>query len=56
MLDTEILRSQTNEPTREAPHLLAERAQLLRIDPVPYALHVVPVCHDAVFHGILDLQ
>ena len=39
-----------------APHLLAERAQLLRINPVPYALHVVPVRHDAVFHGVLDLQ
>jgi hypothetical protein len=35
-------------------HLLAERAQLFRIDPVPDTLHVIPVGHNAVFHGILD--
>lgn len=37
-------------------HLLAQRAQLLRIHPVPDLLHVVPVGHDAVFHGVLDLE
>ena len=39
-----------------ATHLFTERAQLFRINPVPYTLHVVPVGYDAVFHGILDLQ
>ena len=41
---------------RNATHLFAERAQLFRINPVPYPLHVVPVGYNAVFHGILDLQ
>ena len=40
----------------QVTHLLAERAQLFRINPVPDALHIVPVGYDAVFHGILDPQ
>ena len=40
----------------KATHLLAERAQLFCIDPVPDTLHIVPVGHNAVFHGILDPQ
>lgn len=37
-------------------HLFAEGAELLCIDVAPDALHVVPVCHDAVFHRILDFE
>ena len=40
----------------QVTHLLAERAQLFRIDPVPDTLHIIPVGHNTVFHGILDPQ
>jgi hypothetical protein len=40
----------------QVTHLLAERAQLFCINPVPDTLHIVPVGYDAVFHGILDPQ
>jgi len=42
-------------PQVQVTHLFAERAQLFRINPVPYTLHVVPVGYNAVFHRILDL-
>ena len=37
-------------------HLLAQRPELVRVDKAPYPFHVVPVCDDAVFHGVLDLR
>jgi hypothetical protein len=42
--------------TQVGTDLFAERAQLFRINPIPYAFHIVPVGDDAVFHGVLDLQ
>ena len=51
-----IKRVCANSRTRRETHLLAKRAQLFCINPIPYTLHVVPVGHDAVFHGVFDLQ
>lgn len=45
-----------HSPRRSPTHLFAQRAQLLCIHPVPYSLHVVPVCHDPVLHRVLDLE
>ena len=61
MLDGHAKRTQVTvgrapRPESKLTHLFAERAQLFCVNPVPYTLHVVPVGHDAVLHGILDLQ
>lgn len=43
--------------TREGTHLFRPRAQLIRVNPRPYVLHIVPVFDNlTVLHGVPFLQ
>lgn len=37
-------------------HIFADSLQAFRVDILPYPLHVIPVCDDAVLQGIIDLE
>lgn len=37
-------------------YLFTERLELFSVDVVPYQLHIIPICDDAMLQGVLDLQ
>ena len=38
------------------PYIFAQRLELLRVDVLPYPLHIIPVGDDAVFQRVSDLE